>query len=126
MITIYLLGSQNLSLTIGYIILTFLNYVSSLQLGLGAVPKKILELMDVPGLTRENVASHLQVWSSSLWALDVMLPFLFRVELNKNSDVLRLLRCSAIIIISIKCKKDFRGIYLYDFLSPQESHIAIV
>ncbi|KAL9237207.1 hypothetical protein vseg_011789 [Gypsophila vaccaria] len=25
-----------------------------------AVPKKILELMDVPGLTRENVASHLQ------------------------------------------------------------------
>jgi hypothetical protein len=27
-----------------------------------AVPKKILELMNVPGLTRENVASHLQVW----------------------------------------------------------------
>lgn len=26
-----------------------------------AVPKKILELMNVPGLTRENVASHLQV-----------------------------------------------------------------
>ncbi|KAF5959954.1 hypothetical protein HYC85_001163 [Camellia sinensis] len=25
-----------------------------------AVPKKILELMNVPGLTRENVASHLQ------------------------------------------------------------------
>ncbi|KAM7485023.1 hypothetical protein LguiA_001032 [Lonicera macranthoides] len=31
------------------------------QLGLDkAVPKKILELMSVPGLTRENVASHLQ------------------------------------------------------------------
>lgn len=31
------------------------------QLGLDkAVPKKILELMNVPGLTRENVASHLQ------------------------------------------------------------------
>ncbi|XWS53558.1 hypothetical protein CRYUN_Cryun10bG0011600 [Craigia yunnanensis] len=31
------------------------------QLGIGnAVPKKILELMNVPGLTRENVASHLQ------------------------------------------------------------------
>lgn len=27
-----------------------------------AVPKKILELMNVPGLTRENVASHLQVY----------------------------------------------------------------
>ena len=26
-----------------------------------AVPKRILELMDVRGLTRENVASHLQV-----------------------------------------------------------------
>ena len=26
-----------------------------------AVPKRILELMNVPGLTRENVASHLQV-----------------------------------------------------------------
>lgn len=119
-----------MSLTIGYIILTFLNYVSSLQLGLGAVPKKILELMDVPGLTRENVASHLQVWSISLWALDVMLPFRLRVQLNKNSDALIFLRCSAIIIIiiiiSITCMKDFRGIYLYDFLSPQESHIAVV
>ena len=29
-----------------------------------AVPKKILELMNVPGLTRENVASHLQVWDN--------------------------------------------------------------
>lgn len=26
-----------------------------------AVPKRILELMNVPGLSRENVASHLQV-----------------------------------------------------------------
>jgi SHAQKYF class myb-like DNA-binding protein len=26
-----------------------------------AVPKKILDLMNVDGLTRENVASHLQV-----------------------------------------------------------------
>ncbi|XP_048496665.1 two-component response regulator ARR2 isoform X3 [Beta vulgaris subsp. vulgaris] len=30
------------------------------QLGIDTVPKKILELMNVPGLTRENVASHLQ------------------------------------------------------------------
>ncbi|KAF9622720.1 hypothetical protein IFM89_032900 [Coptis chinensis] len=29
-------------------------------LGAKAVPKKILELMDAPGVTRENVASHLQ------------------------------------------------------------------
>ena len=27
----------------------------------GAVPKNILEVMNVEGLTRENVASHLQV-----------------------------------------------------------------
>jgi SHAQKYF class myb-like DNA-binding protein len=27
-----------------------------------AVPKRILELMNVEKLTRENVASHLQVW----------------------------------------------------------------
>ncbi|KAL4560267.1 hypothetical protein LXL04_032417 [Taraxacum kok-saghyz] len=33
------------------------------QLGIDkAVPKKILELMNVPGLTRENVASHLQTF----------------------------------------------------------------
>ncbi|KAJ7961829.1 Two-component response regulator like [Quillaja saponaria] len=31
----------------------------------GAVPKRILEVMDVPGLTRENIASHLQV--CNLW-----------------------------------------------------------
>ncbi|KAL3812992.1 hypothetical protein ACJIZ3_014260 [Penstemon smallii] len=37
----------------------FVNAVN--QLGIDkAVPKKILELMNVPGLTRENVASHLQ------------------------------------------------------------------
>ncbi|KAK7412906.1 hypothetical protein VNO78_04647 [Psophocarpus tetragonolobus] len=35
------------------------------QLGIDkAVPKKILELMNVPGLTRENVASHLQMTQS--------------------------------------------------------------
>lgn len=30
-----------------------------------AVPKKILELMDEPSITRENVASHLQVYAVS-------------------------------------------------------------
>lgn len=34
-----------------------------------AVPKKILELMNVPGLTRENVASHLQVSDNLLFYL---------------------------------------------------------
>jgi two-component response regulator ARR-B family len=34
------------------------NYCSLAEVG----PKKILDLMNVPGLTRENVASHLQVW----------------------------------------------------------------
>jgi hypothetical protein len=33
------------------------NYFSLAEVG----PKKILDLMSVPGLTRENVASHLQV-----------------------------------------------------------------
>ena len=36
----------------------FPNFVSPC---IEAVPKRILELMNVPGLTRENVASHLQV-----------------------------------------------------------------
>ena len=31
-----------------------------------AVPKRILDLMNVEGLTRENVASHLQVCNSHL------------------------------------------------------------
>jgi len=30
-------------------------------INLGAVPKKILEVMNVDGLSRENIASHLQV-----------------------------------------------------------------
>ncbi|MCL7037201.1 hypothetical protein MKW94_010976 [Papaver nudicaule] len=38
----------------------FLNAIESLGVDY-AVPKKILEFMKVPGLTRENVASHLQV-----------------------------------------------------------------
>ncbi|XP_022869364.1 two-component response regulator ARR2-like isoform X2 [Olea europaea var. sylvestris] len=37
----------------------FVNAVNQLDID-KAVPKKILELMNVPGLTRENVASHLQ------------------------------------------------------------------
>ncbi|KAI3980622.1 hypothetical protein MKX01_025187 [Papaver californicum] len=38
----------------------FLNAIENLGVD-SAVPKKILEYMKVPGLTRENVASHLQV-----------------------------------------------------------------
>ncbi|WOL10304.1 hypothetical protein Cni_G19059 [Canna indica] len=42
------------------------------QLGIDkAVPKKILELMKVPGLTRENVASHLQKYRLYLRRLSV-------------------------------------------------------
>ena len=41
----------------------------------GAVPKKILEIMNVDGLTRENVASHLQVWFLLLCSI-TMLVFL--------------------------------------------------
>ncbi|KAL8161962.1 hypothetical protein V2J09_013451 [Rumex salicifolius] len=39
---------------VGFIFLTFVTIFKE------AVPKKILDLMNVPGLTRENVASHLQ------------------------------------------------------------------
>ncbi|KAJ0972782.1 hypothetical protein J5N97_020741 [Dioscorea zingiberensis] len=39
------------------------------QIGFDKVgPKKILDLMNVPGLTRENVASHLQEWSRKVSA----------------------------------------------------------
>lgn len=48
-----------------YDLCSFLNTVDMfsdvLLLNAEAVPKKILENMNVPGLTRENVASHLQV-----------------------------------------------------------------
>ncbi|GAB2294299.1 hypothetical protein Dimus_028509 [Dionaea muscipula] len=45
------------------------------QLGIDkAVPKKILELMNVPGLTRENVASHLQKFRLYLRRLSGVSP----------------------------------------------------
>ncbi|KAK1267986.1 Two-component response regulator ARR2 [Acorus gramineus] len=43
----------------------FINAIN--QLGVSkAVPKRILDLMDTPGLTRENVASHLQKYRNGL------------------------------------------------------------
>lgn len=42
--------------------LLYMLFIYSLKIVTEAVPKRILELMNVPGLTRENVASHLQVW----------------------------------------------------------------
>ncbi|XP_052725083.1 two-component response regulator ORR21 isoform X1 [Vigna angularis] len=54
------------------------------QLGLDkAVPKRILELMNVPGLTRENVASHLQGWLTRLPVVDEK----FRLYLKRLSGV---------------------------------------
>ncbi|KAF8033602.1 hypothetical protein BT93_C0021 [Corymbia citriodora subsp. variegata] len=44
--------------------LKFVNAVQ--QLGVNSYPKQILEIMDVPGLTRENVASHLQKYRNML------------------------------------------------------------
>jgi two-component response regulator (ARR-B family) len=48
----------------------------------GAVPKKILKIMNVEGLTRENVASHLQVWFLLLCSI-TMLVFLSTILLLK-------------------------------------------
>ncbi|CAN6466785.1 unnamed protein product [Victoria cruziana] len=51
----------------------FINAVN--QLGIEkAVPKRILELMNVPGLTRENVASHLQKFRLYLKKISVAAP----------------------------------------------------
>ena len=54
------------------------NFLSTIS---EAVPKRILELMNVPGLTRENVASHLQVWffplHLNLPSFSLFLSFLF-------------------------------------------------
>ncbi|KAJ4956470.1 hypothetical protein NE237_013253 [Protea cynaroides] len=51
-----------------------------------AVPKKILELMNVPGLSRENVASHLQKYRLYLRRLSgVNTPFMGPEEANFRS-----------------------------------------
>ncbi|XP_039145192.1 two-component response regulator ORR21-like isoform X3 [Dioscorea cayenensis subsp. rotundata] len=56
----------------------FVNAVN--QLGIDkAVPKRILELMNVPGLTRENVASHLQQFDNNVQK--------FRLYLKRLSGV---------------------------------------
>lgn len=47
--------------------------------GTEAVPKRILELMNVPGLTRENVASHLQVCKT--FFKDISQPHCFYIQL---------------------------------------------
>ncbi|CAH9140088.1 unnamed protein product, partial [Cuscuta epithymum] len=46
----------------------FLDAITSLGIH-NAVPKNILKLMNVPGLTRENVASHLQIVHSCSFIL---------------------------------------------------------
>ncbi|KAI3458200.1 hypothetical protein Pfo_014863 [Paulownia fortunei] len=57
----------------------FLEAIRSIGLD-RAVPKKILEVMDVPGLTRENVASHLQK---------------YRIFLRRVSDASCKIQCSS-------------------------------
>ena len=50
------------------------------QLGVDkAVPKRILDLMNVAGLTRENVASHLQVRGRAVVAVAVVWRWLLGV-----------------------------------------------
>lgn len=68
------------------------------QLGIDkAVPKRILELMNVPGLTRENVASHLQKFRLYLKRLSAVTqhqggmssPYCGLVETNSKVNSLR-------------------------------------
>lgn len=49
------------SLTLNSVIFYAYQLKVNLHVIAEAVPKKILDLMNVEGLTRENVASHLQV-----------------------------------------------------------------
>ncbi|KAL6003386.1 hypothetical protein ACLOJK_023609 [Asimina triloba] len=57
----------------------FVNAVD--QLGIDkAVPKRILELMNVPGLTRENVASHLQCLRFMVFKADIMRWHCYKYE----------------------------------------------
>ena len=50
--------SLSLSLSLSFFLIFFSHY-----LNVGAVPKRVSEFMNVPGLTRHHVASHLQVCS---------------------------------------------------------------
>ncbi|XP_058079958.1 two-component response regulator ORR21-like [Magnolia sinica] len=53
-----------------------------------AVPKKILEIMKIPGITRENIASHLQVQSQAL-LLKFRRMQKYRIFLRRLNDINR-------------------------------------
>ena len=54
------------------------NYCCLAEVG----PKKILDLMNIPGLTRENVASHLQVRQLSYTNSNIFFYVLFHIKLD--------------------------------------------
>ncbi|XP_054791405.1 two-component response regulator ARR12-like [Prosopis cineraria] len=62
----------------------FLQAINIIGLEVNAVPKKILEVMQTPGLTRENVASHLQKYRLFLKRVARMFAMLMNHETNKK------------------------------------------
>ncbi|OVA02408.1 SANT/Myb domain [Macleaya cordata] len=92
------------------------------QLGIDrAVPKKILELMNVPGISRENVASHLQKYRLHLNKnpSGPNAPFMDREEANLNQLDLQSLSVTAQHPLHSNIISDQRNIFIPEVSSSR-------